>query len=56
MKDNMNHLYDNTGRVMTKRMVKGAQVTGQSRFTDVFAYRQGRWQSVAGHSSRIRTP
>ena len=53
-------LYDQTavvtGRVTTKRMVKGAAVTGQSRFTDVFVWRQGRWQIVAGHSSRIRTP
>ena len=45
-----------TGRVTTKRMVKGAPVIGQSRFTDVFVWRQGRWQLVAGHSSRIRTP
>jgi hypothetical protein len=45
-----------TGRVTTKRMVKGAPVTGQSRFTDVFVWRQGHWQIVAGHSSRIRTP
>lgn len=53
-------LYDKTavvtGRVTTRRMVKGAPVTGQSRFTDVFVWRQGRWQLVAGHSSRIRTP
>ena len=53
-------LYDKTavvtGRVTTKRMVKGAAVTSQSRFTDVFVWRQGRWQIVAGHSSRIRTP
>lgn len=53
-------LYDKTavvtGRVTTKRMVKGAPVTGQSRFTDIFVWRQGRWQLVAGHSSRIRTP
>ena len=53
-------LYDKTavvtGRVTTKRMVKGAAVTGQSRFTDVFVWRQERWQIVAGHSSRIRTP
>jgi len=45
-----------TGRVTTKRMVKGAPVIGQSRFTDVFVWRQARWQIVAGHSSRIRTP
>jgi len=53
-------LYDKTavviGRVTTKRTIKGAAVTGQSRFTDVFVWRQGRWQIVAGHSSRIRTP
>lgn len=53
-------LYDKTavvtGRVTTKRIVKSASVTGQSRFTDVFVWRQGRWQLVAGHSSRIRTP
>ncbi len=53
-------LYDKTavvtGRVTIKRMVKGAAVMGQSRFTDVFVWRQGRWQLVAGLSSRIRTP
>ena len=53
-------LYDKTavvtGRVTTKRMVKGAEVVSKSRFTDVFVWRQERWQLVAGHSSRIRTP
>jgi Domain of unknown function (DUF4440) len=53
-------LYDKTavvtGRVTTKRLVKGQATTGQSRFTDVFVWRDGRWQLVAGHSSRIRTP
>ena len=53
-------LYDKTavvtGRVTTKRMVKGAEVLSKSRFTDVFVWRQERWQLVAGHSSRIRTP
>jgi preprotein translocase subunit Sec63 len=29
-------------------------VTKQTRFTDVFVWRDGRWQIVAGHSSRIR--
>ena len=57
--DEMNVLlYDKTavvtGRVTTKRMVKGAEVVSKSRFTDVFVWRQGRWQLVAGHSSRIR--
>src|SRR6185369_10898748 len=59
--DDMNvRLYDKTavvtGRVTTKRLVKGQAMTSQSRFTDVFVWREGRWQLVAGHSSRIRTP
>ena len=57
--DEMNvRLYDKTavvtGRVTTKRMVKGAEVVSKSRFTDVFVWRQERWQLVAGHSSRVR--
>lgn len=51
-------LYDKTavvtGRVTTKRLIKGKEFMGQTRFTDVFVWRQGRWQIVAGHSSRIR--
>ena len=59
--DDMNvRLYDKTavvtGRVTTKRLVKAQTMTSQSRFTDVFVWREGRWQIVAGHSSRIRTP
>jgi Domain of unknown function (DUF4440) len=59
--DDMNvRLYDKTavitGRVTTKRLVKGQAMTSQSRFTDVFVWRDRRWQLVAGHSSRIRTP
>ena len=59
--DEMNVLlYDKmavvTGRITTKRMVKGAEVVSKSRFTDVFVWRQERWQLVAGHSSRIRQP
>jgi len=27
--------------------------TGRTRFTDVFVYRDGRWQCVAGHDSRF---
>ncbi len=57
--DEMNVLlYDKTavvtGRVTTKRLVKGTEVLSKSRFTDVFVWRQERWQLVAGHSSRIR--
>jgi len=56
--DQMNVLlYDKTavvtGRVITKNQYKGAEVSSPSRFTDVFAWRDGRWQLVAGHSSRI---
>jgi Domain of unknown function (DUF4440) len=43
-----------TGQVTTKARIKGADVTRQSRFTDVFVWRDGRWQIVAGHSSPIR--
>ena len=56
------YLYDKTavvfGRVTTKgRSSKdGKEVTSQSRFTDVFVWRDCRWQIVAGHSSRIRQP
>jgi len=44
-----------TGRVTTKQNVKGEERTGRSRFTDVFVRRDGRWQLVAGHSSRIKS-
>ena len=43
-----------TGRVTTRRLIKGEASTSQSRFTDVFVWRDKRWQLVAGHSSRIR--
>lgn len=45
-----------TGRVTTKRRYKGTELSSQSRFTDVFVWRDGRWQMVAGHSSRIPKP
>jgi ketosteroid isomerase-like protein len=32
---------------------EGRSGTRQNRFTDVFVWRDGRWQLVAGHSSRI---
>lgn len=54
------HIYGETA-VVTGRVTTGSRnaersVTNQSRFTDVFVKRQGRWQIVAGHSSRIREP
>jgi hypothetical protein len=45
-----------TGHVAQKGIYKGQEWTGQSRFTDVFVWRDGRWQIVAGHSSRIPAP
>lgn len=45
-----------TGRVTTKRRYKGTESSSQSRFTDVFVWRDGRWQIVAGHSSRLPKP
>jgi len=45
-----------TGRVTTARNKDGKVLTRSSRFTDVFVWRDGRWQLVAGHSSRIPEP
>jgi len=45
-----------TGRVTTVSKGKDREITNRSRFTDVFVKRNGRWQIVAGHSSRIRDP
>jgi Domain of unknown function (DUF4440) len=53
-------LYDKmavvTGRSTLKGINKGQEWTGQSRFTDVFVWRDKRWQIVAGHSSRLNKP
>jgi hypothetical protein len=54
-------LYDKTA-VFTARVTisgknkEGKPFTRRSRFTDVFTWRDGRWQIVAGHSSRIPEP
>ncbi len=45
-----------TGRTTTVSRGKDREITSKSRFTDVFVKRKGRWQIVAGHSSRIREP
>jgi len=45
-----------TGRATTKSQGKDREIISRSRFTDVFVKRDGRWQIVAGHSSRIREP
>ena len=38
---------------VTTKDKEGRPVTHRTRFTDVFVWRDGRWQLVAGHSSRI---
>lgn len=45
-----------TGRTTTVSRGKTREITNKSRFTDVFIKRDGRWQIIAGHSSRIREP
>lgn len=43
-----------TGRVtITRKDKEGKTITRNSRFTDVFVWRDASWQLVAGHSSRI---
>ena len=51
-------VYGNTAVVTARVTIDGTNREGKpvhrlSRFTDVFAWRDGRWQIVAGHSSRI---
>jgi hypothetical protein len=51
-------LYGNTavftGRVtISGKNKEGTDFTHHSRFTDVFTWRDGRWQIVAGHSSKL---
>ena len=45
-----------TGRVIATSRGKDRESVSKTRFTDVFVKRSGRWQLVAGHSSRIREP
>jgi ketosteroid isomerase-like protein len=33
--------------------VENGRPAGKSRFTDIFVYRDGRWQCVAGHESHF---
>ena len=37
-------------------MKDGQPITSKGRFTDVLVWRDGRWQIVAGHNSRITPP
>lgn len=42
-----------TGRMTTKGQDRGRDVSGQNRFTQMYMRRNGRWQIVAFHLSRI---
>ena len=42
-----------TGRNTVKGTLKGKDISGQERWTDTWIRRDGRWQCVATHSSRI---
>jgi len=42
-----------TGRDTVKETYKGADVSGQHRWTHTWVKRAGRWQCVAAHSSEI---
>jgi hypothetical protein len=44
------------GRTTTTYHGPKGEVVARSRFTDVFVKRGGRWEIVAGHSSRLREP
>jgi ketosteroid isomerase-like protein len=45
-----------TGRSILKGTRDGKNLSGRERWTDVFVRRNGSWQAVASHSSRIATP
>lgn len=45
-----------TGRSTIKGIRDGKNWSGQERWTDVFVRRNGSWQAVASHSSRVATP
>jgi ketosteroid isomerase-like protein len=42
-----------TGRSTMKGMRDDKDITGQERWTDVFVQRDGRWQALASHASRV---
>ena len=43
-----------TFRLTVKNRINGNESTGQERFTDTWVNRDGRWQCVAVHYSRIK--
>jgi Domain of unknown function (DUF4440) len=48
------HIYGNVAYVRGIGVnTKNGRPAGKTRFTDIFVYRDGRWQCVAGHDSRF---
>jgi ketosteroid isomerase-like protein len=49
------HVYGNFAYVRGLGVTKGdnGKPPAKNRFTDIFVYRDGRWQCVAGHESRF---
>jgi ketosteroid isomerase-like protein len=45
-----------TGRAIVKGEDKGADVSGQYCYTNTYARRQGRWQAIASHVTRMAQP
>ena len=45
-----------TGRVVSEYERDGKTVTEQSRYTDTYVRRNGRWQVVASHLSNVEEP
>lgn len=45
-----------TGRVVTEYQRGGETVKDESRYTDTYVKRQGRWQVVASHLSNVAQP
>jgi ketosteroid isomerase-like protein len=48
------HLFGNVAYVRGIGVhIENGRSTKKTRFTDIFVYRDGRWQCVAGHDSRL---
>ena len=45
-----------TGRALVKGQYKGEDISGQYRYTNTYAQRQGRWQAIASHIARMEQP
>lgn len=54
LSDMQAHIYGDFGYARGVGLVKrSGKLTAKTRFTDIFVYREGRWQCVAGHESRF---